>query len=219
MLWIVIPAYNEGKKIKVVLKQLLKAGYKNIVVVDDGSTDDTYLQAKDVTVLRHVINRGQGAALQTGIEYAQENGAKYIVTFDSDGQHDHNDIPLLLEHLKKGNYDIALGNRFEKSKVPFFRKVVIKGGVIVVRLMYGIKLGDVHNGFRIFSHKVLDKLKITQDRMEHASEILENIAKHKLKYVEVPVNIVYTDYSLSKGQSSLNAIKIFFKMLFKKLMG
>jgi len=218
--WFVIAAYNEAHSIGKVVKELVSSGYKNVVVVDDGSDDSTSRIAKRYTkhVLRHVINRGQGAALKTGIDYVLDKGADIIVTFDADGQHRVEDIPVLLKPVKKGEVDVALGSRFlTDSEVPFFRKIVLKGSVIVVWLFYGIKLTDAHNGFRALSRNAAEKIDITIDGMAHASEIISEIKDKKLKYVEVPVVIRYTDYSRAHGQSSLNAIKIFYKMLMHKL--
>ena len=214
--WIVIAAYNEAHSIGHVVKELVKSGYKNVVVVDDGSSDDTFKIAKQYTkhVLKHDINRGQGAALKTGIDYALQQGADIIVTFDADGQHRVEDIARVIEPVKTGEADVALGSRFlAKTKVPFFRKLTLKAGIFVVWIFYGIKLTDVHNGFRAFSRHAAETIDITMDGMEHASEILSEIKKHNLRFVEIPVIIIYTEYSKEHGQSSFNALKIFYKML------
>lgn len=219
--YIVIAAYNEEKSIENVLKDLKKYKYNNIVVIDDGSKDKTSEIAKKqkVNVIRHVINRGQGAGLKTGINYALLKKADIIITFDADGQHQAKDIKRLIKPINDG-YDVALGSRFigKESNVPFFRRAILKVGALVLRIMYGAKLTDSHNGFRALSRKAAEKIKITSNGMEHASEIIDEIIKNKLKYVEVPVTIKYTDYSKLKGQSSLNAFKILFKMLIKKFV-
>ncbi len=219
--WIVIAAYNEEHSIGSVVKELVKAGYKNVVVVDDGSKDKTSEIAKKFTkyVVRHEVNQGQGAGLRTGINYALRHGADIIVTFDADGQHRVEDIPALIKPVVDGEVDVALGSRFLKggSDVPFFRKITLKIGILVVWLFYGIKLTDVHNGFRALSRKAAEQIEITMNRMEHASEILSEIKKKHLRYVEVPVVIKYTEYSQEHGQSSWNALKIFYKMLVHKL--
>jgi glycosyltransferase involved in cell wall biosynthesis len=218
--WIVIAAYNEEHSIASVLKELSKAGYKNVVVVDDGSSDDTYTIAKQYTkhIIKHVLNRGQGAALKTGIDYSLQHDADIVVTFDADGQHRVEDIPTLIAPLKKKEVDIVLGSRFLKSgsNVPFLRKMVLKCGIFTVWLFYGLKLTDVHNGLRALSHHAAERIDITMDQMEHASEILSEIKHQNLKYVEVPVIIRYTEYSKAHGQSSLNAVKIFYKMVVHK---
>ncbi len=219
---IVIAAYKEEKSISKVIKDVLKEGYNDIIVVDDGSEDNTSRSALDTgaVVLRHVINRGQGAALKTGIDYAVKEGADIIVTFDADGQHDAAEIEDIIKPVKEGKAEIALGSRFlsKRSKVPFVRKLILKTGIIVTWILSGIKLTDTHNGFRAFSRKAARKIEIKQDRMEHASEILDEIAKKKIKYKEVPVTITYSEYSKKKGQSGLNSIRIGLKMILRKFI-
>ena len=220
--FIVMPAYNEESKIVGVIKQLKNKGYDNIVIIDDGSDDNTFEKAKDedVFVLRHVINRGQGAALKTGIDFSLLNNADVIITFDSDGQHDVNDIKSLINVIEKENYDVVLGSRFLKntSNVPLVRKIFLKMGALLILFLYGVKLTDSHNGLRALSRPAAEKIEIRTDRMEHASEILEQISLKNLKYKEVPVTIKYTKYSLQHGQSTWNAFKILSKMLFRKLI-
>lgn len=220
-LFVVIAAFNEEKQIASVIKGLQKKGYKNIVVVDDGSSDNTFdiLSKQKVIALKHIVNRGQGASLKTGIDVALLHGADRICTFDADGQHHPEDIPRLMKALDKSHADVALGSRFLKqdSNTPAIRKMILKMGTWIVWLMYGIKLTDSHNGFRIFSRKAAQMINITSDRMEHASQIVEEIHAKKIPYVEVPVTITYSDYSKAKGQSSLASIKIGLKMLFRKL--
>ncbi|MBU1201186.1 MAG: glycosyltransferase family 2 protein [Nanoarchaeota archaeon] len=220
--YIVIAAYNEEKSIPRVIAGLKKHGYNNIIVVDDGSKDKTFEVAskENVFVLRHFINRGQGASLKTGIDYALLRGADFIVTFDADGQHHPEDIKALLESIEKNNVEVALGSRFlkENLSIPFIRKLVLKIGIIVTRVLYGVKLSDSHNGFRVFSRKAAKMINITSDRMEHASQIVEEIHKKKIPFVEVPVTITYSDYSKQKGQSTLNSVKIGLRMIFRKFM-
>lgn len=217
--WIVIAAFNEGKAINDVVKGLLDENYKNIVVVDDGSNDNTAEVAKKAGahVVVHEQNKGQGAALQTGTDYALEQGADIIIHFDADGQHQASDISKFIEKLN-GDCDVCLGSRFlnKKSNVPFVRKLFLKGGTLVIWIFYGVKLTDAHNGFRALSRNAAQKIKIECPRMEHASEIIEKIGKYKLKYCEVPVTIKYTNYSMSKGQTSWNAFRILFKMIKNK---
>ncbi|KYK25939.1 hypothetical protein AYK26_01525 [Euryarchaeota archaeon SM23-78] len=221
-IFFVIPAYNEEKSIGRVIKELKRAGYKFIVVIDDGSKDNTYKEAnkKKVFVLRHIINRGQGAALRTGIEFALKKGAEYIVTFDSDGQHRVEDLPSMLKPVVSGKVDVTLGSRFlRKTKMPFGRRFLLKGSVLVQWFFYGVKLSDAHNGFRVMNRGAAKKIRIESDRMEHASEIVEEIAKKKIKYKEVPVTIRYTGYSMRKGEGSFfGALKILFKMVMRRLI-
>ena len=221
-IFFVIPAYNEGKKIGEVIRGLLKAGYNNIVVIDDCSRDNTYEVCSKLPVhlLRHVINRGQGAALQTGIDYALRQGAEYIVTFDSDGQHRVEDLPAMLKPVTSGEVEATLGSRFlKKAKLPLRRKLMLKTAIVVQWLFYGVKLSDAHNGYRVFSRRAAQKIRISQDRMEHASEIVEEIVHKRIKYREVPVTIRYTGYSQAKGAASfLGALKILYRMIIKKLL-
>ncbi len=217
--WIVIPAYNEGRAIGNVLRNLLHYPY-SVVVVDDGSSDETYQECLKypVTVLRHPANLGQGAALQTGISYALRFPAtKYIVTFDSDGQHNADEIAHILEPLKQGKVDVALGSRFlrpgDAVNIPGMKKAVLGLATAFTRFTSGLKLTDTHNGFRAITAEAAPKIHITQNRMAHASEILQKIADHKLRYCEVPVTITYTEYSKVKGQSLLNSVNILWDMM------
>jgi len=220
--YITIPLYNDEKMILNVIKSLKQSGYNNIVVVDDGSKDNGYNVVKwntDVIITKHIINRGQGAALQTGMEIALDKGAKYIVHFDSDGQHDVKDIDHMLDTLIEGQYDIALGSRFlQENNVPLKKKIVLKIGIIFTYLLSQIWLTDVHNGLRVMTAETAKKLNLQHDRMEHASEILDKIKVLNLKYKEVPVTIHYTDYSQAKGQSISNSINIAFKLISSKLL-
>ncbi len=212
--WIVIPAYNEECSIENVMSQLTKAGY-SILVIDDCSTDKTVeiTLTYPITLLHHSINLGQGAALQTGFDYLLKNtSAEYVITFDSDGQHNVDDIPKILTLLKTGQYDVVLGSRFMESStiegMPFSKLITLKLGVIFTQITTRLKVTDTHNGLRGFSISSLHKIHIYQNRMAHASEILSQIARFKLKYCEVPVTIRYSDYSIKKGQSIFNFLNI-----------
>ncbi|MBN2142365.1 glycosyltransferase family 2 protein [Candidatus Woesearchaeota archaeon] len=219
----VIPAYNEARSISKVVKGLKKAGYKDIVVVDDCSRDRTFQEAKRerIFVLRHIINRGQGAAIRTGMDFALKQGADVIVHFDSDGQHRVEDLPAMVRPVLDGEVDVTLGSRFlKKTKMPLARRILLKGSVLIQWMFYGVWLSDAHNGFRVLSRKAAQRINITSDRMEHASEIVEEIVKKRISYREVPVVIKYTSYSQAKGTASfLGALRILGKMIFKKLIG
>lgn len=214
--WVVIAAYNEGKVIRDVAGEVAQAGW-SVVVVDDGSCDDTAEAARTegVIVLRHSINLGQGAALQTGIDYAQRRGARHIVTFDADGQHDANDIPALIAALDGA--DIALGSRFlgGVEGASSQRMMLLKAATAVSNRLSGMKLTDAHCGLRAFRVGVAPKLTITQDRMAHASELLRKIKTSGLRVVEVPVTIKYTEHSMAKGQGGIQAVRILFDYFFR----
>jgi polyprenyl-phospho-N-acetylgalactosaminyl synthase len=222
---IVIAAWNEEKNIATVIKTLKSEGYENIIVVDDGSHDNTsrIVKKEGATALKHIVNRGQGAALQTGMTYALLNGAKYIVHFDADGQHNAKEIKYLLDPIQNGEVEATLGSRFlKKQNIPFIRKITLKGAIFVIFLFYGVKLSDAHNGFRAFSRDAAKKVIITMDRMEHASEIIDRIKKRKIKYKEIPVTIIYKEEHLKegrKGQGQFDSINIILKMLQKKIWG
>ena len=212
MLAIVIPAYNEAKMIAEVVKEVL-AATPHVFVIDDGSSDDTAGSAAHAgaTVMRHVINRGQGAALRTGLEAAIRAGAEIIVTFDADGQMSAADIPALTAPIAAGLCDVVLGSRFlaaEVAGLPRVRRWTLKAALAFTRATTGLKLTDTHNGLRAFSHAAAAKLNLHCDRMAHASEILEEISRLGLRYREVPVTIKYTDYSLAKGQKLTGAFRI-----------
>ena len=209
-IFVVIAAYNEAGAIGSVLSPLVQK-YR-CVVVDDGSTDATATEASraGAIALRHYINRGQGAALQTGITYALRQGAEYLVTFDADGQHDATDIERLLEPLLAQRADVTLGSRFRGSVrgASPFRLLVLKAAVLFTRAVSGLKVTDTHNGLRGFTRRAAAELRIRQDRMAHASEILDEIHRLALPYEEVPVSIQYTDYSRAKGQRSTAAFRV-----------
>lgn len=215
----VVPAYNEGQVIRATLVEL--ASYVGTVAcVDDGSSDDSYAQAKaaGVTVLHHLVNLGQGAALSTGIGYAlTQPGWDYLVTFDSDGQHDPEDIDKLVAPLREGRADVVLGSRFlgTTEGMTKGKELLLKAGIVFTKATSRLHITDTHNGLRAFTRAAAEQIKITQPGMSHASEILHEIGKHKLRYVEAPTTVRYTEYSMAKGQSAVNAVNIVFEMFQK----
>lgn len=219
--FVVIAAYNEEPCIGQVIAEV-RASFPNVVVVDDGSRDDTCGAARRSAafVLRHPINRGQGAALQTGIEFALSRGAQYIVTFDADGQHRAEDVPALLEPIVRGACEVTLGSRFlgRASGMPRSRLVLLRMAVLFTRLFNGVRLTDAHNGLRAFSRRAAEHIHLTLDGMAHASEIIDQIRQSRMPFKEVPVEIRYTDHSLAKGQSSRNAIRIAIHYLLGKVL-
>jgi glycosyltransferase involved in cell wall biosynthesis len=220
--FVIIPAYNEGSQITSVLEPLLNARY-SVVVVDDGSTDNTWeiLHTLAVHRLRHAINLGQGAALQTGTKYAVAQGAKYVIHFDADGQHRWQDIPVLMEPLLAGEADVVIGSRFlsadGRNSVPWAKRVVLRGGILVNGLLTGVWLSDAHNGFRALTSHAAKSIDLRENGYAHASEILAQCACKKLRYTERATTILYTQYSQRKGQSSWNALNILFDLLLRNM--
>lgn len=219
-IFVVIPAFNEANTLQAVLRGL-NARYQS-VVVDDGSQDDTYEIAKrDAThALRHLINRGQGAALQTGIDFALRRGAEFVVTFDADGQHRVEDIEALLDPIRQGECEITLGSRFlgEAVDLPLTRRVILKLGVLFTRIFSRVRLSDSHNGLRAFSRRAALKIDLKLDRMAHASEIIDIIRRSGMPYREIPVRVLYTKKTLAKGQSSLGAVRIAVEYLTDRIL-
>lgn len=219
-IWIVVPAFNEAAVLGPVLGALRKR-CPNVVVVDDASNDETDQVAvrQGVSVVTHLINRGQGAALKTGIDYALSQGAEAIVTFDADGQHRVEDIDALLQPLLLGSYDVSLGSRFlgNAFAIPPFRRIILRLAVVFTRIFSRVHVTDTHNGLRAFTRAAALKIRISQDRMEHASEILDEITIHHLRYREVPVTIAYTAHSRRKGQGNSALFKIAAKYLFHRI--
>lgn len=216
--WVVIAAFNEATMIGTVVSRLIAAGWKQVAVVDDGSRDATATSAAaaGATVLRHVINLGQGAALQTGIDFALQRRAERIVTFDADGQHRVEDLDALVGALDDA--EVALGSRMLGSIEGASRahEVFLKTAARASNLMSGVKLTDAHCGLRAFRASIAPKLRMQQERMAHASELLSLIGKCGARVVEVPVTVEYTEYSRAKGQSRWQAIRIMFDHAFRR---
>jgi glycosyltransferase involved in cell wall biosynthesis len=218
--WVVIAAYNEARAIGGVLAALASLPYR-IVVVDDGSADATAEVAAraGAEVVRHPINLGQGAALQTGIDYALLRGASHVVTFDADGQHRADDIAALLAALSAHNADFALGSRFRGAAVdlPPLRRVMLRAATLFTRATTGLDVTDAHNGLRAMTRRGAARIRLRQNRMAHASEILHQIAASDLRYVEVPVTIQYSRYSLAKGQRASEFVVILLDLFARRL--
>ena len=211
--WVVVPAFNEAQAIASILTDLRETGY-HIVVVDDGSGDATAELAMraGATVVRHPVNLGQGAALQTGIAFALLHGADFVVTFDADGQHRVAEITALLDAIAVQRADFALGSRFlgrvPNANMPTSRRVLLQAAICYTRATTGLAITDAHNGLRAMTRRGAQTINLRQNRMAHASEILDQIAASGLKYVEVPITIEYSPYSLGKGQRSSAAVDI-----------
>lgn len=219
--WIVIPAYNEEARLPQVLRGLVAKQFR-IVVVDDGSTDRTAAVATNAgaIVLRHLINRGQGAALRTGIQFALEHGAEEIITFDADGQHQPEDLSALTTVLRTTGADLVVGSRFLGSApgIPLHRWCLLKLAVVFTRITTGLHLTDVHNGLRAMTAEAARRLTFTEDGMAHASQILSMAARLRLRVHEVPCSIVYSEQSLAKGQRSSAAFRILGRLAISRLV-
>ncbi|MCG8652731.1 MAG: glycosyltransferase family 2 protein [Pirellulales bacterium] len=218
--WVVVPAFNEATRVGEVLASLRRYRWR-IVLVDDGSSDATAEVARQqgVVVLRHMINRGQGAALQTGIDYALSRDATAIVTFDADGQHSGHDLQTILEPVLAGQADVCLGSRFlgRSIGIPPHRMALLKAAVWFTRWTTGLRITDTHNGLRALSAGAAGRIRIREDRMAHASDLLHQIASHQLRYVERPVTIRYSQETLDKGQRSSAAVGILTRVLVNRM--
>jgi glycosyltransferase involved in cell wall biosynthesis len=220
--FVIVTAFNEAKVIREVILRLL-ALRVHVVVVDDASEDGTseQLRGLPISLVRHTVNLGQGAALQTGFDFALSRGARYLVTFDADGQHDEGAIPRLIHVLTHDGKDVALGSRFLGRKASGMgrgRRLLLKAAVLYTRWTTGLRVSDAHNGLRAFRAEVAPALRITQNRMAHASELLQRIKEGRLSFAEVPTVVRYTEYSKAKGQSGLGAVDILYDLLIGRLL-
>lgn len=213
--WIIVPAFNESAVIGEVVTQL-RSVFSHVVCVDDGSSDDTAAAALSAGahVVRHPVNLGQGAAIQTGVEYARRQpGAEVFATFDADGQHRITDVVAMIDRLARADVDIAIGTRFDGSAVsrtPTLKKLILRTAAWLSPSSRRLGLTDAHNGLRVFNRTVADNLTLTMNGMSHASEFISLIDENGWRVAEVPVEILYTDYSMSKGQPLLNGVNIVF---------
>ena len=213
----IVPAYNEEETIGGVIDDLQKYDITPIII-NDGSTDRTkeIARAKGVGVLSQVINRGQGAAFMTGFSFIKTKFPDCIVTFDSDGQHQAREVGLLCEPIFSHRADVVLGSRFLKENtIPTFKRIVLKVATVYTRYITGLSITDTHNGLRALNMHALHSIVLRQAGMAHASEILDEISRLQLKYVEVPVTVTYSDYARKKGQHLSNSIHILIDLWFK----
>jgi glycosyltransferase involved in cell wall biosynthesis len=214
----IIPAYNEETTLADVL-QRTRDFVDEIIVVNDGSKDRTgeIARAHNVTVVEHVINRGLGAAIGTGFATALKRGADLAITLDADGQHDPDEIKKFIEAADKGA-DVVIGSRMLTRKgMPWYRQVANVLGNLVTFVLFGAWVTDSQSGFRAFNRHALQQIQIKTNRMEVSSELIAEAKRHKLKLVEVPIKAIYTDYSLSKGQSFFVGIKTLVKLVLRRI--
>ncbi len=212
----VVPAWNEAQTIAQVVGQL-KPLLDEVVVVDDASADDTarLAAAAGAVVLRHLLNRGQGAALRTGTRWAFNQDADIVVHFDADGQFSVDDLPALLAPLKAGQADIVFGSRFlrDNSLPPLKRHLIMPLARLINRWLFGIRLTDPQNGLRAFTHEAFTKIIWQEDGMAHCSEILLLAHRRSLRLKEVPMTVIYHHY----GQKLSGGIKILKDLVVNKL--
>ena len=210
--WLVIPLYNEAQVVRDVIEEARRT-FPRIVAVDDGSRDDSAARAESAgaLVVRHPVNLGQGAALQTGISYVLERtDARYLITFDADGQHSVADAAAMAAAARDEDLAIVLGSRFLEGPSPVGRlkRLVLATAAVVASRTTGMHLTDAHNGLRLLRRDAAEHLNLRQNRMAHASEIIRQLGATGLPWREFPVHIAYTAYSKAKGQSLLNSVNI-----------
>lgn len=218
--WVVVPAFDEASVIGTTVRSLLTQ-FDNIVVVDDTSRDATgdVALAAGAHVCRHPVNLGQGAALQTGFDYALEQGAQIVVTFDADGQHRVQDATAMVAALRRSAADIVLASRFLGATIgmPASRRLLLTLGIWYTRLTTGLALSDTHNGLRVMTRETVLRMRLHQNRMAHASEILAQVAELGLHYVEHPVTVVYSAYSRAKGQRFTGAFRVLVDLVVRRM--
>lgn len=221
--FVIVRAYNEAAVLGSTLHLLMPFGY-SIVVVDDGSQDGTKSIAKQFSVhyVQHAVNLGPGAALQTGITYAVQNGADVIITFDADGQHPASQIPTLIAPILADECDVVIGSRFlnpdDLALVPRAKRFVLRVGRIVSGVLAGVWLTDTHNGFRAFSRKAAEKIRVQETGFAYATELLDQIRRNRLRLEELPATIRYSEYSRQKGQKLSNSMNIVLDLLLRKVL-
>lgn len=209
---VIVPIFNEDQVVRSIVQSLVAEKFTT-VIVDDGSSDNSLQSISDLSViiLKHSTNFGQGAALQTGFEFAKKNpNLEIFVTFDADGQHQTKDIQNIIAPIKENKADIVFGTRFQddKTQMPLLKRIILKLAIKYTNLSTGVPLTDTHNGFRAMNRTALNEMKLNLNGMAHASEIVTVAHKANLRVAEIPVEILYTKYSKAKGQSILNSINI-----------
>ena len=214
--FVVLPAKNEANRIEPVLVKLQLQGFKNIIVVNDGSDDNTaevVSKYRDVTLLDHVINLGPGASTLTGIKCAVKKGADVIITIDADNQHNPDNIHSLVEKLEEDDLDLVIGSRFmKKNDIPYSRLIFNFFGNLISFLITGIYLTDSQSGMKAMNRKFASQLEIAFDGFEFCIEIIKQAQIANAKIGQVPIDVRYTKDTMSKGQNFLTGINMLVKL-------
>lgn len=221
--FVIIPAFNEavvvGDTIRSVRRVLRKRA--TILVVDDGSVDTTYFVARraGAMVIRHPVNRGLGGALGTGLYWAKMHDVPIAVTFDADGQHDPCDLPRVLQPIKDGKADVVIGSRTREGwgDIPLDRKLIIVGSNILTWWLFGVRTSDSLSGFRAFNRRAIEQIQLRTDRMEVSNEFFFEMKRTRLRLTEVPIRVIYSDYSRGKGQKNSNIFDVTMNLLLRLL--
>jgi polyprenyl-phospho-N-acetylgalactosaminyl synthase len=216
--WVIIPVYNEETVIADVVADV-RSQFPNVICVDDGSSDrSASVIARTLAhLVKHPINLGQGAALETGLQYAlSQPRSCYFVTFDADGQHRVADAAMMVEAAKHDEADVILGSRFMTSQVPPLKRFVLTTAAHLSPASRRLHLTDAHNGLRVLNRTAAEQIRITQNGMAHASEVIAKLAASTLRVKEKPMTVLYTNYSRAKGQSLFNGINIVSDLFFGK---
>ncbi len=220
MLVAVIPAYNEATRVGNVVAAA-KRYVDTVIVVDDGSTDTTAEAARraGAHVIRHAENGGAGAATMTGIEAARRMGANAVVTLDADEQHDPSDIPRLLQPVKDDKADIVFSNRFaHRNRIPLIRRIFNGVGNIVTLLATGMWVQDSQSGYKVIGPRALAQIDLRMRGFEFCTEIVREASQHKWRIAQVPTKVIYSEYTLAKGQSFGNGVKTAMKILLRSFL-
>jgi glycosyltransferase involved in cell wall biosynthesis len=215
---IAMPAYNEEKMITQAIINVLAAGYHDVLVIDDGSTDKTVetVTKMGIKIISHFKNCGLGVAIRTALRYAKQHDYAIMVTFDSDAQHVASDIAKVIAPIVEQKTDVVVGTRnLNNGNIPKLRRVILRLSNIYTWLLFGVLSHDSQSGFRAFSRRAIELFKLNSERMEVSSEIFAEMKKHDLKYAEVPIAVIYSKYSLSKGQKNSNLFSVGFKLFLR----